>query len=148
MLAGGVASRIVFGAVADRLGGVKTLLIGSMLQCFALSLYLPFDGSVPGLFVVSLVFGLSQGGIVPSYSMIVREYFPARQAGTLIGLVLMSTIVGMALGGWISGYIHDLTGAYEIAFLNGLAFNVLNITVMLLILARTRTPRPSPAVAS
>ncbi len=147
MLAGGVVSRIVFGAIADRLGGVKTLVIGSLLQCFALALYLPFDGSVPGLFIVSLVFGLSQGGIVPSYAMIVREYFPARQAGALIGLVLMATIVGMGLGGWMSGYIRDLTGTYEMAFLNGLAFNVLNIAVMLLILARTGTPRPRPAIA-
>ncbi|MCF3933321.1 MFS transporter [Acuticoccus sp. M5D2P5] len=148
MLVGGVVSRIVFGAVADRLGGVKTLLIGSTLQCFALSLYLPYDGSVSGLFVVSLVFGLSQGGIVPSYAMIVREYFPARQAGTLIGLVLMATILGMGFGGWISGMIRDITGSYEMAFLNGIAFNVLNMTVMLLILVKTRTPGPRPAVAA
>lgn len=148
MLVGGVISRIVFGAVADRLGGVKSLLIGSTLQCFALSLYLPFDGSVSGLFIVSLVFGLSQGGVVPSYAMIVREYFPAREAGRLIGLVLMATTFGMALGGWISGYLRDLTGSYEAAFLNGIAFNVLNMTVMLLILTKTGMPRPRPSIAS
>ncbi|WP_108663447.1 MFS transporter [Acuticoccus kandeliae] len=147
MLFGGVISRIVFGAVADRLGGVKTLLIGATLQCFALSLYLPFDGMVSGLFIVSLIFGLSQGGIVPSYAVIVREYFPARQAGTLIGLVLMATIIGMAVGGWVSGYIRDVTGSYEMAFLNGIAFNILNMAVMVLILGKTRTPRPRPAIA-
>ncbi|WP_226574208.1 MFS transporter [Acuticoccus sediminis] len=141
MLIGGVISRIIFGAVADTLGGVRTLLIGSTLQCFALALYLPFDGVVSGLFVVSFVFGLSQGGIVPSYAVIVREYFPAREAGTMIGFILMATIFGMALGGWMSGYIRDVAGSYDMAFLNGIAFNVLNMVIMLLILSKTRTPR-------
>ncbi|UOM34907.1 MFS transporter [Acuticoccus sp. I52.16.1] len=147
MLVGGVVSRIAFGAVADRLGGVKTLLIGATLQCFALSLYLPFDGVVSGLFIVSFVFGLSQGGIVPSYAVIVREYFPAREAGTVIGFVLMATIIGMGVGGWLSGYIRDVTGSYDMAFVNGIAFNVLNMGIMLLILAKTRTPRVRPAIA-
>lgn len=140
MLIGGVISRIAFGAIADRLGGARTLIIGSALQCFALGLYLPFDG-VTALFVVSFIFGLSQGGIVPSYAVIVREYFPPREAGTLIGFVIMATIVGMALGGWMSGFIHDVTGSYQMAFLNGIAWNGLNIAIMLLILIKTRTPR-------
>ncbi|ORE95813.1 MFS-type transporter [Stappia sp. 22II-S9-Z10] len=141
MLLGGVVSRIGFGFVADKLGGVKTQLIGAALQCFALALYLPFDGAVTGLFVVSLIFGLAQGGIVPSYAMIIREYFPPREAGSSIGLVLMATIVGMALGGWMSGYIRDLTGSYTMAFANGIAFNLVNMSIMLFILGRTRQPR-------
>jgi len=147
MLVGGVISRIAFGAIADRLGGVRTLLIGSTMQCFALSLYLPLDGQVSGLFVVSLIFGLSQGGIVPSYAVIVREYFPAREAGALIGLVLMATILGMGLGGWLSGYIRDVTESYDMAFVNGIMFNVLNMAIMFLILGKTRTPRSRPAIA-
>jgi MFS family permease len=137
MLFGGVASRLVSGFVADWLGGIRTVLIGSSLQCLALFLYLPFDGLVP-LYVVSLIFGLSQGGIVPSYAVIVREYLPAREAGARVGLVVMSTILGMAIGGWMSGWIYDLTGSYQAAFLNGIAWNFLNLGVMLLILYSAR----------
>ncbi len=145
MLLGGVASRLVSGFVADWLGGVKTLLIGSTLQCLALFLYLPFDG-LASLYIVSLIFGLSQGGIVPAYAVIIREYMPAREAGARVGFVIMATIVGMALGGWMSGLIYDLTGSYQLAFLNGIAFNILNITIALTILMRGRaTPLPLSA---
>ncbi|MBO6603178.1 MULTISPECIES: MFS transporter [Paracoccaceae] len=133
MLLGGVASRLVSGFVADLLGGVRTLLIGSVLQCIALFLFLPFDGLV-SLYLVSLVFGLAQGGIVPSYAIIVREYMPAREAGARVGAVMMATIIGMALGGWMSGWIYDMTGSYQMAFINGIVWNFLNIGIMVLIL--------------
>ncbi|EAQ03263.1 probable oxalate/formate antiporter [Pseudooceanicola batsensis HTCC2597] len=137
MLLGGVASRILSGLLADRIGGVRTLLIGSTLQTMALVLYLP-SGGLTSLYLVSAVFGLSQGGIVPSYAVIVREYLPAREAGARVGLVIMTTIVGMALGGWMAGWIYDVSGSYFLAFVNGIAWNLLNIGIMLLILARTR----------
>ena len=137
MLMGGVASRLVSGFIADRLGGVRTLLIGSTLQCLALFLYLPFDGMV-SLYVVSLIFGLSQGGIVPSYALIVREYLPAKEAGARVGFVIMATIIGMALGGWMSGWIYDVTGSYQMAFLNGIAWNLMNMAIMLGLLLRSR----------
>ena len=137
MLLGGAASRILFGLMADRLGGVKTVLLGAVLQCLALALYLPWDGMVP-LYVVSLVFGLSQGGIVPSYALVVREYMPAREAGARVGFVLMMTVVGMALGGWMSGWIYDVSGSYRAAFLNGIAWNCLTILVMTMLLMRAR----------
>ena len=144
MLLGGVASRLISGALADRLGGVRTLLIGSILQCVALLLYLPSNG-LASLYVVSLVFGLSQGGIVPSYAVIVREYMPAREAGARVGFVLMMTIFGMAIGGWMSGWIYDVTGSYAMAFLNGIAWNFVNIAIMLGILfgGRPRTAFPA-----
>ena len=138
MLMGGVVSRLVSGMVADRLGGVMTLLIGSTLQCIALFFYLPFDGMV-SLYIISLIFGLSQGGIVPSYALIVREYLPARDAGRLVGFVIMTTILGMALGGWMSGWIYDQTGSYRMAFLNGIGWNFLNIAIIGLILFTTRS---------
>ncbi|MEM6371981.1 MAG: MFS transporter [Pseudomonadota bacterium] len=137
MLLGGVASRLVSGLLADRLGGVRTLLLGSILQAIALLLYLPSDALV-SLYVVSLIFGLSQGGIVPSYALIVREYMPARAAGAWVGFVLMATILGMALGGWMSGWIYDVTGSYEMAFWNGVAWNGLNIAIMVWLLSRSR----------
>ncbi|MBQ1202755.1 MAG: MFS transporter, partial [Loktanella sp.] len=140
MLLGGVVSRVVSGLVADQLGGVRTLLIGSVLQMLALFLYLPAGGLV-SLYVVSLVFGLAQGGIVPAYALIVREYMPAQEAGARVGFVIMATILGMALGGWMSGWIHDLTGSYQLAFLNGIVWNAFNIAIMLFILTRTLRPR-------
>ncbi len=144
MLLGGVASRIASGLLADVLGGVRTLLIGSALQGLALILYLPSAG-LTSLYLVSLVFGLSQGGIVPSYAVIVREYLPAKEAGARVGFVMMATIVGMALGGWMSGWIYDVTGSYRMAFLNGIGWNVLNLGIVLTVLVRSR-PR-LPAVA-
>jgi MFS family permease len=144
MLGFGVVSRLASGVIADRIGGLGTLLLGSGLQCLALLFYLPFDGLMP-LYIVSALFGLSQGGIVPSYALIVRDYFPAREAGARVSLVLMATIVGMALGGWMSGWIYDLTGSYQAAFLNGIAWNLLNMSIAFwLLLGRLR---PSGATA-
>jgi MFS family permease len=137
MLLGGVVSRLVSGMVADRLGGVRVLLIGSFLQCVALFLYLPYDGMV-SLYVVSTIFGLSQGGIVPSYALVVREYMPAKEAGERVGFVMMMTILGMALGGWMSGWIYDATGSYFWAFINGIGWNALNIAILLGLLVRSR----------
>ncbi|RWC28257.1 MAG: MFS transporter [Mesorhizobium sp.] len=140
MMAGGVVSRLASGFLADRIGAVWTLLIGSVLQCLSLLFYIPFDG-LASLYVVSLVFGLSQGGIVPCYAIIVRDYMPAREAGQRIGIVMMATIFGMAIGGWMSGWIYDLTGSYAAAFLNGIAWNLLNILAIGLLFwkARRRT---------
>jgi MFS family permease len=140
MLAAGIVSRLASGFVADRIGGVKTLLIGSVLQGLSLLLYIPFDG-LASLYVVSFVFGLSQGGIVPCYAIIIREYLPPREAGERIGIVILATIAGMAVGGWSSGLIYDWTGSYAAAFLNGIAWNVLNASVMVAILLRTRQRR-------
>jgi MFS family permease len=125
MMAAGIVSRVTTGFVADRIGGLPTLLLGSVLQGVALFLYIWFDGLV-SLYVISALFGLFQGGIIPSYAIIIREYFPPREAGTRVGIVLMATLAGMALGGWMSGAIFDLTGSYRAAFANGLAWNLLN----------------------
>jgi MFS family permease len=133
MLAMGVVSRLGSGLIADRIGGVGTLILGSTLQCLALIFYLPFNGMM-SLYVVSAFFGLAQGGIVPSYALIVRQYFPARQAGVRVSMVLMATVVGMAIGGWMSGEIFDLTGSYRAAFLNGIAWNLVNMTIALWLL--------------
>lgn len=139
MLLGGVVSRLIAGALSDRLGGLRTLFISSTLQCVGLVFFLPYDGLV-SLYVVSALFGLSQGGIVPSYAIIVREYLPAKKAGEQVGFVLMATIVGMALGGWLSGYIYELGGSYSWAFVNGIGWNVLNIAIIGFLLWRARTP--------
>ena len=135
MLGFGIISRIASGFIADRIGGLATLLLGSSLQGLALLLYLMFD-SLASLYVISALFGLFQGGIVPSYAIIVREYFSPREAGMRVGVVLMATLFGMALGGWMSGAIFDWTGSYHFAFLNGLAFNLLNVAIIAMLLIR------------
>ena len=93
------------------------------------------------LFIISALFGLFQGGIIPMYAVIVREYFPPREAGMRVGMVLMATLFGMALGGWISGFIFDLTGSYQAAFLNGLAFNFMNLAIVAWLLTQRERRR-------
>src|SRR5204862_6408335 len=135
MLACGIVSRVTFGFICDRIGGLRTLLLGSSLQGIALLLFLPFRGLI-SLYVVSALFGLFQGGLVPSYAIIVREYFPSREAGGRISLCIMATLFGMALGGWMSGAIFDATGSYAAAFLNGIGFNLLNVSLVVCLLVR------------
>ncbi len=145
MLAFGVVSRLLFGFISDRIGGLRALFIGSILQGIALLLYLRSDG-LTSLYLVSALFGLFQGGIVPSYAIIIREHFPASEAGTRIGLVLMATLGGMAFGGWLSGAIFDLTGSYQAAFLNGVLWNVLNLSIVFWLLNRRwRRRRAAPS---
>jgi MFS family permease len=135
MLACGIVSRIGFGFISDHVGGLRTLLLGSVLQCIALFLFLPFNGLV-SLYVVSALFGLFQGGIVPAYAIIVREYFPRDEAGARVGTVIMATLFGMALGGWMSGAVFDLTGSYRAAFVNGILFNLVNMSIVGFLLRR------------
>ena len=135
MLGFGIVSRLGFGVISDRIGGLRTLLLGSSLQVLALVLFLPFDGLVP-LYVISALFGLFQGGIVPSYAIIVREYFSPGEAGVRVATVLTASVFGMALGGWMSGAIFDWTGSYNAAFINGIAWNLLNLAIAAWLLRR------------
>lgn len=137
MLGFGIISRIGSGFLADRIGGLRTLLLGSVAQGIALLFYLFFDG-LTSLYIISAMFGLFQGGIVPSYAIIIREAMPAREAATRVGIVIFATIIGMSFGGWISGVIFDATGSYAAAFLNGLGWNALNVTIAVLLLLRAR----------
>ncbi len=135
MLACGIVSRVGSGFLADRIGGIRTLLIGSLLQGFALLFYLFFD-SLASLYIISAMFGLFQGGLVPAYAIIIREAMPASQAATRVGIVILGTVGGMSLGGWMSGVIFDATGSYAAAFMNGLAWNALNVTIITALMLR------------
>jgi len=139
MLGFGIVSRMASGWIADRIGALRTMLLGSVLQVVALTLFLPFN-SLASLYVVSAFFGLVQGGIVPMYALIVRDYFPASQAGARVSLVLMATVFGMALGGWMTGAIFDLTGSYHAAFIHGIGWNFLNIAIGVFMLQRSSRP--------
>ena len=140
MLGFGIVSRLASGWICDRIGGLRTLLLGSGLQGVALLLFLPFD-NLTSLYVISALFGLFQGGIVPSYAIIVREHFPAAEAGAKVALVITCTLLGMALGGWMTGVIFDMTGSYRTAFLNGIGLNLLNLAIALFLLRRSLAPR-------
>ncbi|MDO8910454.1 MAG: MFS transporter [Phenylobacterium sp.] len=140
MLAFGIISRIGSGFLADRIGGLRTLLVGSIAQGVALMFYLFFDG-LTSLYIISAMFGLFQGGIVPSYAIIVRESMPSNVAATRVGIVIFASVLGMSFGGWISGVIFDATGSYAAAFLNGVGWNALNITIVVALLMRARRRR-------
>ena len=144
MLFLGIASRIGSGFLADRIGGAATLLIGSIMQGVALVLYLFFNG-LASLYIISGIFGLFQGGIVPMYAVICREFLPAREAGSRIGLVMASTIIGMAFGGYVSGLIFDATNSYRLAFLNGVIWNGLNLLVVAWLFMKRQKAMPQPA---
>ncbi len=146
MLGCGIVSRMTSGWILDRIGGLATLLLGAVMQGLALALYLPFDGLM-SLYVISAIFGLVQGGIVPSYAFIIRELFPAHQAGFRVSLVISATLIGMALGGWLSGAIFDFTGSYRVALLNGIAWNLMNVSIVTWLLLRGRRLRPAAAIA-
>ena len=137
MLACGVVSRLGSGLICDRIGGVRTLLLGSFLQGVALLMFIPFNGLV-SLYVVSAMFGLFQGGIIPAYAIIVREYFPPLEAGRRVGAVMLASLGAMALGGWISGAIFDLTGSYRLAVLNGVFWNAVNLAIAFWLYLRAR----------
>jgi MFS family permease len=148
MLGFGVVSRLIFGWVLNRIGGLPTLLLGSSMQTIALTLYLPFDGLV-SLYVVSAVFGLAQGGLVPSYAVIIRELFPAREAGLRVSLAISTTLAGMALGGWLAGAIYDWTGSYAAALINGIAWNLVTTAIAFWLLHRRhRRATGAPAGAA
>lgn len=133
MLLSGIISRIFFGFLGDYLGGLRVLLLGSGLQMLALFLFFPVT-SITGLTAVCILFGSAQGGIVPSYSVIIREYFPASEAGWRIGLVLFATVLGMSLGSWMAGAIYDQYGGYFWAIMNAMLWNIINFLVVLFIL--------------
>jgi MFS family permease len=144
MLGFGIVSRVLSGWLSDRIGGLRTLAVGSLLQALVLVAFLAAD-SLAALYLCSIAFGLVQGGIVPSYAIIIRTFFPASQAGWRIGMAFLFTILGMALGGWMAGAIYDATGAYTWSYVNAIAFNVVNLSIALMLLARYQRLRATGA---
>jgi MFS family permease len=143
----GIISRVGSGWLSDRIGGLRTLLLGSMLQALVLFAFLAADDLLV-LYAVSAAFGLSQGGIVPAYPIILRTFFPATEAGWRIGTTLLFTIVGMACGSWLAGALHDLTGSYTASFLGAITFNVLNLIIVGGLLKRAHTLTTTAASTS
>jgi MFS family permease len=140
MLGFGMVSRFASGFIADRIGGLWTVMLGSVGQLLALALFLPFDG-LNSLYVLSALFGLVQGGIVSTYAIVIREHFPANQAATRVSIALTATVLGMALGGWLTGLVFDLSGSYSWAFVHGIAWNALNIAIIAWLIVRKAAGR-------
>ena len=130
MLFAAVASRVIFGFLSDKIGPIQTLLLGSSLQAISLTMFLPFNSQL-SLYIVAIFFGLSQGGIVPIYAVIISKFLPSNEVAERVGLLIFATIVGMSLGGWLSGEIYDFTKSYKLAFINGIFWNIINLFIMI-----------------
>ena len=130
MLFAAVASRVIFGFLSDKIGPIQTLLLGSSLQAISLTMFLPFNSQL-SLYIVAIFFGLSQGGIVPIYAVIISKFLPSNEVAERVGFLIFATIVGMSLGGWLSGEIYDLTKSYKLAFINGIFWNIINLCIMI-----------------
>ncbi|HKX07038.1 MAG TPA: MFS transporter [Stellaceae bacterium] len=141
-------SRWIWGRMSDRIGGLRTILVGSLAQAVFLACYL-FVDNLYGLYVVSAAFGLGFGGLIPAYVLTVRDLFPAREAGWRIGTVLFFGLVGMAIGAWMGGGLYDWFAYYKPAFAVGVAFNVLNLVLIggLLMRGTSRPILPMPRTA-
>jgi MFS family permease len=146
LLACAFISRIAWGRLSDRIGGLWTVLYTSSCQALFLACYLAVD-TLPGLYLVSAAFGLGFGGLVPSYALAIRELFPAREAGWRMGAVFLGGLGGMAIGTWLGGYTYDVAASYVPAILIGVAFNVLSLLLVggLLLRGAGSASRPTPA---
>ena len=130
MLFAAVASRVIFGFLSDKIGPIQTLILGSSLQAISLTMFLPFNSQL-SLYIVAICFGLSQGGIVPIYAVIISKFLPSNEVAERVGWLIFATIIGMSLGGWLSGEIHDFTNSYRLAFINGIFWNIMNLCIMI-----------------
>jgi MFS family permease len=137
-------SRQFWGWVTDRIGGLRTVLAGSVCQITAMTGFLLTQDEA-GLFAVAAIFGLGFSGIIPAYVVAIRELFPAAEASWRVPTVLLFTGSGMALGGWLAGAIYDWAGFYAIAFATGIVFNAAHIVVIGSLVLRQSLVRPRPA---
>jgi len=130
MLFAAVASRVIFGFLSDKIGPIQTLILGSSLQAISLTMFLPFNSQL-SLYIVAICFGLSQGGIVPIYAVIISKFLPSNEVAERVGWLIFATIIGMSLGGWLSGEIYDFTNSYRLAFINGIFWNIMNLCIII-----------------
>ena len=135
MLACAFISRQFWGAFADRFGGLRTVMAGSVLQALAIGCFL-LTRDEAGLFAVASAFGFGFSGIIPSYSVAIRVLYPSKEASWRIPTVLMTAMSGMAFGSWFAGKQVDMFLSYRPAFGSGVAFNLINLAVILFLVSR------------
>jgi len=135
LLACAFVSRQFWGALADRIGGLRTVLAGSACQAVAIGAFMLTQDEV-GLFAISAAFGLGFSGIIPSYSVAIRDLYPSAEASWRIPTVLFTGMSGMAFGSWFAGSLYDRFGFYGPAFIAGVLFNLANLAVVGFLVAR------------
>jgi MFS family permease len=145
LLAAAFVARQFWGWIADRIGGLRTLLAGSVAQTLGMAGFLLTQDEA-GLFFVAAAYGLGFSGLVPAYVLTVRELFPAREAAWRVPVLLFLSLCGMAAGAWLAGFLFDRFGNYAVAWEAGIACNLANLAV-LGPLARRQGKRPRPAPA-
>jgi predicted MFS family arabinose efflux permease len=146
LLGSAFLSRLYWGRLSDRVGGLRTILYGATAQAIALALYIVIDGMIP-LYVLSIAYGLAFGGIVPAYSLVVREVFPANEAGWRMGAIYLFGTLGMAIGAWAGGAVFDIALDYRPAFLVGVLFNLSNIAIIGWLVWRKQNPEGGQVAA-
>jgi MFS family permease len=140
LLGAAFVSRQVWGYISDHIGGLNTVLIGSVLQFVAMAAFMVTQDEV-GLFTVAAAFGLGFAGIVPAYILALRELFPAAEAYWRIPAFLLCSGTGMAIGGWLAGALYDHFGYYAPAFAAGVAANGINIAIIGTLVLRQKFSR-------
>jgi MFS family permease len=139
-------SRQFWGWISDRMGGLVTLLVGSLAQVTAL-LGLLLTQDEAGLFAVAAAFGLGFSGLIPAYMLTVRQLFPPQEASWRIPTLLLTAMSGMAAGSWIAGVIYDHVGVYAVAFATGIAANLANLAIIAALVVQRRRTSARPALA-
>jgi MFS family permease len=129
--------RQIWGLIADRMGGLRTVLLGSVIQTITMSAFL-FTQDEVGLFTVAAAFGLGFSGMIPATVLAGRELFPPAEAAWRIPTLLLCSGCGMATGGWLAGILYDHFGYYGPAFATGIAANLLNLAIILMLVGRQR----------
>ena len=129
MLASAFLARQAWGALADRIGGLRTVMAGSACQAVVITAF-SFTQDEAGLFAISAAFGLGFAGIIPAYSVAIRDIFPPSEASWRMPLTLFTAMSGMAFGSWFAGLLYDHFGFYAPAFFTGIAFNVANLLII------------------
>ena len=137
LLGSAFLARQFWGWLSDKIGGLRTVLFGSLAQATAMAGFLVTEDET-GLFVVSAAFGLGYAGLIPAYVLAVRALYPATEASWRVPTVLFAGLLGMAGGGWTAGALFDFFGFYSPAFAVGVIFNLLNVVVILPLVMRQR----------
>ena len=146
LLASAFVSRQMWGWIADRVGGLRSVLVGSACQAATLALFLATQDEV-GLFAVSAAFGVGFAGLVPAYVLAIRELFAASEAAWRVPVLVFSGLAGMASGAWMGGAIYDAMGSYAPAFAAGVGANLLNLVVVGFLVTRRRFDAPRVLVS-
>ena len=136
-----VSRALILGLIADRMGGLRALLVFSSLQVVMLTVF-TFTHELWALYVVAALFGLGYGGLFPVYAVAIRDHLPVGEIGRRTGVVFFIGAVAMGMGGWLGGFMFDQTGSYDAPFLVGAGFNAINVLIVVFLIYLLRNFLP------